>query len=40
MPRRDEQRHQHIAEVVPQQQFIALEARGFLIFFILPSQGC
>jgi hypothetical protein len=32
MPRRDEQRHQHIAEVVPQQQFVALEARGFLIF--------
>jgi hypothetical protein len=37
MPRRDEQRHQHIAEVVPQQQFVALEARGFLIFFILPT---
>jgi hypothetical protein len=40
MPRRDEQLHQHIAEVVPQQQFVTLEARVFLIFFILPSQGC
>jgi hypothetical protein len=39
MPRRDELQ-QHIAEVVPQQQFVALEARGFLILFILPSQGC
>jgi uncharacterized lipoprotein YajG len=47
MPRRDEQRHQHIAEVVPQQQFVALEARGFLIFLFyqvkdakLLERGC